>query len=67
MDERMTIPMAAKLINRTPAALYTAAKNGQLETSEEYGRMLVTLKETMRYQRETKVGRKPESNGRKKR
>jgi len=62
MDDRLTIPAAAKRIKRTPAALYAAASSGHLETSEVFGRLVVSLGELLRYKRETKVGR-PKVNG----
>ena len=58
MNDTLTIPEAAKRIKRTPAALYDAARKGNLETSEAFGVRLVTLAEALRYKRETKVGRK---------
>ncbi len=65
MDDNLSIPKAAKRVRLTPAALYAAATRGDLQTTEAYGRIVVSLAEVLRYKRETKVGRRPKPNGRK--
>lgn len=60
MDDNVSIPVAARRIKRTPAALYTAATKGRLKTSEDvFGRILVSMAEALRYKKETKMGRRP--------
>jgi hypothetical protein len=61
--DAVTISEAAKRIKRTPAALYGAARKGNLKTSEAYGIRVVSMAEALRYKRETRAGRKA-TNGR---
>ena len=57
MAELLTIPEAASRIKKTPATLYAAISRGDLLSSDQYGRKLVTVKELARYCRQTKIGR----------
>jgi len=62
MDDSVTIPVAAKRIKRTPAALYDAARKGKLLTSEAFGVQVVSMAEALRYKRDTKAGRPKATN-----
>lgn len=64
MPEPLTIPDAAKRIQRTPAALYAAIERGDLRVIEKFGRKLVDLAELHRYRRSTRIGR-PKNGGKK--
>jgi hypothetical protein len=55
--ELLTIPEAARRINKTPASLYAAIDRGALLTVEKFGRKLVKSRDLERYCQQTKIGR----------